>query len=195
MDSLLAYLKDKIFFTNPIQRSDLESPPPEVPRNITPSYTFSKFPLLPKEIRQQIWYHALPGPRVLLVKRSTLTHSNGQYTSNTTAPASYGGHQLPILHVNQESRHEALRYLTPLWDTYWNLSLDTPYFELQETCWEIKSGEFYAISEMSEMRRWGELDRFKNLAIDWRLWEWEREIQMPDYQSRFGRRFDRYEHP
>jgi hypothetical protein len=36
------------------------------------------------------------------------------------------------------------------------------------------------------MRRWGELDRFKNIAIDRRLWEWEMETQMPDYQSIFG---------
>lgn len=214
MKSALRYLRDKLFFAQSVQHSTAVaagSPPipdfqPQIPRvsRIIDSSSFPKFPLLPKEIRQQIWSYSIPGPRVLLVRHRVQTHENNPYTlptrherctRYTTTPASYGGHQPAILHVNQESRNEALRYLTPLWGTYWNLELDAPYFELQETYWEIKNGEYYNITALPEMTKLGELDRFKNIAIDWTLWAWETETSRPGYQIRFGHRLNGYEHP
>ncbi|KAH8744576.1 hypothetical protein BGZ57DRAFT_719052, partial [Hyaloscypha finlandica] len=118
--------------------------------------TFQKFPELPLEVRQKIWRHALPGPRVLQVIREK---SSTKYRAK---PASYGGHQPSILSVSRESREEALRFLTPVFNAYWNLEIDAPYFE-------IKSNDDDAVTRLAQMTRAGMLRDFKNIAIDWNL--------------------------
>jgi hypothetical protein len=157
------------------------------------SQRFSLFPKLPLEIRLEIWSLSLPlGPRVLQVIR-TLPPSTSQNRHGTLGqalykvrPASYGGHQIPILSVNRESRAEALQYLTLLWGTYWNLELDAPYFEIRDN-WDD------CVTLIPELQKQGELDRFKNIAIDWKLWDWNggRPVRPHQLMDRFAV----YEHP
>jgi hypothetical protein len=134
------------------------------------SQRFSLFPNLPLEIRLEIWRLSLPRARVLQVTR-TLPSSTSHDPHGTLGqapykvrPVSYGGHQIPILSVNRESRAEALRYLTLIWGTYWNLELDAPYFE-------IRDDHDNCVTLIPELRKKGELDRFKHIAIDWMLWD------------------------
>lgn len=134
---------------------------------------FTLFSALPLEIRQKIWHYAPPGPRVLLVKLKAgspqrISRAGGFKANPTTCPAFYGGHQPAILSVNRESRAEALRYLTPLLETYWNLEIDTPYFELPEG--DNSRNEVLLIPQM---RQAGQLDTFKHIAIDWMIWRWK----------------------
>lgn len=42
------------------------------------NHTFHQFPLLPKELRLQVWKHALPGPRVLDLRVSNRNATTGQ---------------------------------------------------------------------------------------------------------------------
>jgi hypothetical protein len=132
------------------------------------SQRFSLFPRLPLEIRLEIWRLSLPGPRVLQVIRrlpsstSRDSHSSLGQAPYKVRPVSYGGYQIPILSVNRESRAEALQYLSLIWGTYWNLELDAPYFE-------IRDNRDTRVTLIPELRKKGELDRFKNIAIDWML--------------------------
>jgi hypothetical protein len=154
---------------------------------------FSLFPKLPLEIRLEIWRLSLPeGPRVLQAIRklpSSTSHDPhgtlGQ-APYKVRPVSYGGHQIPILSVNRESRAEALQYLTLIWGTYWNLELDAPYFEIRNN-WDD------CVTLIPELRKKGELDRFKNITIDWMLWDWNGGRPVRPHQLRD--RFAEYEHP
>ena len=65
----------------------------------------------------------------------------------------------------KESRAEALRYLTPKFDAFWNLDIDTIYLEVK------KWGADDAIKMLSDMRKRGLLDCFKNLALDSDIWQ------------------------
>lgn len=169
--------------------------------------TFPLFSSLPLEIRRKIWFHSLPGPRTLLlglnttptpstatqkrlrsVLRSRRPKSSTKYVA---APASYGGHQPSILSVNRESRAEALQYLTPLFDAYWNLEIDTAYFELAQG-----DNSKEEVTLIREMREAGYLSVFKHIAIDWMLWWWEASTKTMEFQVTFKNRFtNRYEHP
>jgi hypothetical protein len=132
---------------------------------------FSLFPKLPPEIPLEIWRLSLPSSRVLQVIRTLPSSSlHGPYGILSPAlykvrPASYGGHQIAILSLNRESRAEALQYLTLIWGAYWNLELDAPYFESRDNWVDC-------VTLIPELRKQGELDRFKNIAIDWMLWDW-----------------------
>lgn len=145
---------------------------------------FPQFSLLPIEIRRKIWALSLPGPRVMLVTRSA--SYSGKYV---TSPASYGGHQPSILHVNSESRAEALTKLTPLFGAYWNLDIDAPY---------IEATDYSQLSntQLAEMRQKGVLKQFKHLAVDWTIWNWESGSNSMEFRCCFSDgRFDSYEHP
>jgi hypothetical protein len=144
--------------------------------------TFQKFPELPFEVRQKIWRHALPGPRALHVIREKNS------TKYRAKPASYGGHQPSILSVSRESRKEALRFLTPVFNAYWNLEIDAPYFE-------IKSNDDDAVTQLAQMTRAGMLRDFNNIAIDWNLWLWEMATYTMEFKVTFGDRFKGYKHP
>jgi 2EXR family len=159
---------------------------------------FPLFSSLPLEIRQKIWFYSLPGPRTILItpnpnslpgKTARGTHL-GSESKYVAAPASYGGHQPAILSVNRESRAEARRYLTPLFDTYWNLDIDAPYFELPQG---DNSKEEVMLPRA--MREAGELDMFKHIAIDWFIWHWEDATRTMEFQRTFGRRLNYFEHP
>lgn len=96
------------------------------PTSVTIPTQFPLFPQLPIEIRRTIWFHALPGPRVLQLDRARHRrdrtspvrplHSVRSLPQNlyTITAASYGGHYPNILSVNRESRLEALYFLTPI---------------------------------------------------------------------------------
>lgn len=115
----------------------------------------------------------------------------GSGSKYVAAPASYGGHQPAILSVNRESRAEARRYLTPLFNAYWNLDIDAPYFELPQG-----DNSKDDVTLPKEMREAGELDMFKHIAIDWLIWCWERATSTMEFKVTFRGRFDnKYEHP
>ncbi|KAH7314304.1 hypothetical protein BKA65DRAFT_376743, partial [Rhexocercosporidium sp. MPI-PUGE-AT-0058] len=116
---------------------------------------FSEFPL---EIRQKIWRETLPGPRVLLIGIS-----NSKRKSYATKPASYGGHHPALLSVDRASRAEGLRFLTPKLGAFWNFEIDTPYFEIKDKADDN-------VVTLAQLRRERILDDFKNIAIDWMLW-------------------------
>jgi hypothetical protein len=93
--------------------------------------------------------------------------------------------------VNRESRAEALQYLTPLFDAYWNLEIDTAYFELAQG-----DNSKEEVTLIREMREAGYLSVFKHIAIDWMLWWWEASTKTMEFQVTFKNRFtNRYEHP
>jgi hypothetical protein len=151
---------------------------------MTSSPEFPQFALLPIEIRQKIWNYTLPGPRVMLVTRSD--SRPGRYV---TSNASYGGHHPSALHVNAESRAQALMTLTPLFGAYWNLRIDAPY---------IEATDYSQLSntQLAEMRLKGVLKKFKHLAIDWTIWQWIIGSDTMEFKCTFGDgRFDSYEHP
>src|ERR1700710_858643 len=143
---------------------------------------FPQFASLPLEVRQIIWFHALPGPRVLQIKRNASRPPTSiskkifsvfsrrrlrMWPDYVISAASYGGHQPAILSVNRESREEALCYLTPLFGIYWNLDIDMPYFEMP-TGYKSREEDRLIIQTM---RAAGELDSFRCIAIDWMFWE------------------------
>lgn len=73
---------------------------------------------------------------------------------------------MPIaLVVNSESREEALRYLTPVFNCYWNLTIDVLYIEPPPGTNASK-----AMEQIHDMRIQGLLNDFKNLALDWHCW-------------------------
>lgn len=157
---------------------------------------FHQFPSLPLEIRQKIWFLALPSPRVLHIKQKagypTRISKAGGFTANpTTSPASYGGHHPSVLSVNRESRTEALRSLTPLFGAYWNMDIDAAYFELPEG--DNSRNEVLLIAEM---RKAGLLDAFKHIAIDFMIWQWRAATYTMEFQVTFGAAVRNvYEHP
>lgn len=125
-----------------------------------------QFSHLPFEIRRKIWMLCLPGPRVMLVTRST-SHV-GKYI---TSPASYGGK------------------LTPLFGAYWDLDIDAPYIEATDYSQPSNT-------QLAEMREKGVLNQFKHLAVDWTIWNWEAGTRSMEFRCCFGRgEFDAYEHP
>jgi hypothetical protein len=156
---------------------------------ISKSQRFSLFPKLPPEIRLEIWRLSLPGPRVLQVVRTLPSTASPDHhgalgqAQYKVRPVSYGGHQIPILSVNRESRAEALQYVTLIWGTYWNLDLDAPYFEARN------NGDD-SVNLIPELRKKGELDRFRNITIDWTLWDWNAYPVRHQFRDRLG-----YEHP
>ncbi|PQE19751.1 hypothetical protein CJF32_00010186 [Rutstroemia sp. NJR-2017a WRK4] len=91
--------------------------------------TFTLFPLLPPELRLQIWAHALPAPRTLKVKIDAYSSSHAELLG-PFAP-------IPtIMHVCSESRSVGLRVfrlgLGPALDKdgrnfYWDPRVDTLY--------------------------------------------------------------------
>lgn len=92
--------------------------------------SFELFPNLPSEIRLKIWGIILSTPRVTTLKCNKEPYKPGKpraaksFTSDCPPPA--------LLHVNRETRYEALNVYTPHFKhplsphyTYLNLSLDT----------------------------------------------------------------------
>jgi hypothetical protein len=96
----------------------------------------------------------------------------------------------PIQHPVSKPRvgEEALRFLTPVFNVYWNLEIDAPYFE-------IKSNDDDAVTQLAQITRAGMLRDFKNIAIDWNLWLWEMATYTMEFKVTFGDRFKDYEHP
>lgn len=149
----------------------------------------TNFDSLPLEIRLRIWELSLPGPRVLqLIKastpRSSDSNSGSTYKPNgyCVNPASYGVQHPAILSVNQESRAEALKYLTKLFGVYWNLDLDAAYFEIHD----IRDVE---ANLMTEMYGKGLLCKFKHVVIDSLLWTWETSTYTMEFKIMYGRNF------
>lgn len=115
----------------------------------------SSFSSLGLAIRQKIWALTLPGPRVLQI--DSTKGAAGEYV---TSPCSYGGRHPVALSVNRESRDEALRHLTWKFGAYWNLELDTIYFEARKEEYDVTA------SCLRRMAREGLLNCFNDLAID-----------------------------
>ncbi|KAG4432956.1 hypothetical protein IFR05_011551 [Cadophora sp. M221] len=145
--------------------------------------SFPQFSNLPLEVRQKIWRETLPGPRVLLIALS-----KSKPGTCTTKPASYGGRHPALISVDRASRAEGLRFLTPKFNAYWNLEIDTPYFE-------IKDDADDNVVILAQLRTAGMLDEFKNIAIDWMLWNWHAATQTMEFKYTFGSRFGAYKHP
>lgn len=149
--------------------------------NTTPK--FPKFSFLPQELRRKIWSLTLPGPRVMLVLRSS---KPGNYI---TSAASYGGHQPTTLHVNNESRSEALLKLTPRFGTYWNLETDALYIEATDN-------SQMSVTQLAEMTASGALKEFKHIAVDWTIFNWKAATSSMEFRASFQRgTFDGYEDP
>lgn len=66
------------------------------------SPAFTLFPKLPTELRLQIWKYALPGPRVIRVKKNWKMFLPGRIRAAAKPPA--------ILQTNSESRQLAMRF-------------------------------------------------------------------------------------
>ncbi|KAF8861200.1 hypothetical protein BDZ45DRAFT_672006 [Acephala macrosclerotiorum] len=123
---------------------------------------FHPFPLLPFELRWKIWAYLEPGPRIIRVMPKPEQRENrlgpkvpGEYVAS---PASYGGRHPVLLHINQETRKEALKTLNPLFDCFWNFNTDTLFID-----------EFFlgGMDEyLDDMRERGLLKKFKHLATN-----------------------------
>ncbi|KAH7391606.1 hypothetical protein BKA64DRAFT_109937 [Cadophora sp. MPI-SDFR-AT-0126] len=144
---------------------------------------FPQFSNLPLEIRQKIWRETLPGPRVMLV-----TLSKSKAGKATTKPASYGGRHPALLSVDRASRAEGLRFLQPKFDAFWNFELDAPYFE-------IKDNADDNVVLLARLMRQGLLNEFRNIAVDWMLWNWQMATQTMEFKVTFRDKFQDYEHP
>jgi hypothetical protein len=89
---------------------------------------FTLFPKLDLLLRQRIWAHALPGPRVVDIRRYWLPPKIHGYLTTTAPPT--------ILHVNRESRSVALQHyalsfcakMSPS-HTYFNFATDTLFLD------------------------------------------------------------------
>jgi hypothetical protein len=130
--------------------------------------TFHLFPTFPREIRNRIWKHSLPPPRILHVRPQRgpyegFNHLSGE-TYYTTKP-SYGGRHPAILFASRESRSEALRYLTKKFEAYWNFEIDTLYLEHREP-----AGIHDAMNQLLNLRARKMLGGFKHLALEWGSW-------------------------
>ena len=148
---------------------------------------FPKFSNLPLEIRQEIWRETLPGPRVMLVTLSKSKNKKKNGTA-TTKPASYGGRHPALLSVDRTSRAEGFRFLRPKFNAFWNFELDTPYFE-------IKDNSDENVVLLAQLSRQGLLNDFKNIAVDWMVWNWRMATQNMEFRVTFGNKFNDYEHP
>jgi len=89
---------------------------------------FTLFPKLGILTRQQIWAYALPGPRVVDIRRYWLPPKIHGYLTTTAPPT--------ILHVNRESRSVALQHYTLSFctklsppQTYFNFATDTLFLD------------------------------------------------------------------
>jgi hypothetical protein len=145
----------------------------------------TQFSTLPLEIRQEIWNLTLPGPRILMIDEKIQGHQRNTHKTN---PTSYGGHHPRALSVNRESRAVALRLLTPLLGAYWNLTLDVPYLELRDYVGN-------EVTQLAGMRAAGELDCFRSIALDWKLWGWMRNNNSMEFQASCRTLIRGYEHP
>ncbi|KAF7948670.1 hypothetical protein EAE96_007865 [Botrytis aclada] len=127
--------------------------------------TFTLFAQLPLELQHQIWFHTLPGPRLLRIDYSPLLPT-GQYATTksldlyTTFPRSYGRKLPIILRINKASREYALTQLVERFNCYWNLKTDIPYVHAREY---RKSEARFSVQYLAEN---GGLEGFKNLALD-----------------------------
>ncbi|TEY34091.1 hypothetical protein BOTCAL_0650g00030 [Botryotinia calthae] len=94
-----------------------------------PRLTGFRFPDLPPELRAMIWELCIPGPQIIRVTDNAMRHNRSHSRQN---PA--------VLHVNSESRAEALKQLTRLFGgvncnghpeqfKYFNPTLDLVYFD------------------------------------------------------------------
>jgi len=122
---------------------------------------FEIFSSLPTEIRLKIWNHAAPGPRVVKVSYSSCLQ---RYISDCPPPI--------ILHINQESRSEAMlkyhRLSLGIQDNpeiYVDLSIDTVYV----------SGlahlrDYYLQPFMYELANSSDRHTIRKLAVDQRAW-------------------------
>ncbi|KAL2066067.1 hypothetical protein VTL71DRAFT_2138 [Oculimacula yallundae] len=119
---------------------------------------FSLFPNLPSELRVKIWQQACSPRTVTLTYNTTLS----SFKSTTTPP--------PLLSVNHESRHEALRIYTLSFGstskpgtTYFNPHLDTLYLpRCQEMGYDETLRDFrQLVHDPTNL-----LDQLKSVAID-----------------------------
>lgn len=106
----------------------------------------------------------------------------------TTKPASYGGRHPSLLSVDRASRAEGLRFLHPKFNAFWNFELDAPYFE-------IKDNSDENVVLLAQLSRQGLLNDFRNIAVDWMLWNWHMATQTMEFRVTFGDKFNDYEHP
>jgi hypothetical protein len=98
---------------------------------VRPLTTFTLFPHLPAELRNQIWALSIPGPRVHALQQKG---EDGDFFSNEAIPS--------LLHVNRESRYECLTIhgLKAAFGTYVNFAIDTIYPRFHRVCLEDLSG-------------------------------------------------------
>ena len=166
--SSMASYKSNIIQVNPTNcslHSNSSRPTGVVKQSTEPPFrtSFHLFPQLLPELRAKIWSLTLPGPRILLVRSPPNCPAlTGEYA---TSPISYGGKHPVALHVCRESRGEALRTLTPKFNAFWDLRRDALYVEMKR--W----GADNAMRHVADMRSRGLLNDFKNLALDFGMWQ------------------------
>lgn len=103
------------FDTLPLSKSSNQASRPKESKHVTTASVFevldnfSLFPKLPPELRQRIWFHALPGTRVLELYRRGM----GDYEPVTMSKAAHLS-LLNIFSVCSESRAIVLMHYTPV---------------------------------------------------------------------------------
>lgn len=151
-----------------------------------PCSSFTKFKELPPELRIKVWQQAMPGPRIIIVESPFTKTQNQEARSledslsrapkkDILEPTWRTRTEIPtLLHVNAESRHEALkryqRFLgagTAQPRIYIDFSRDTPFFghaELRPEC-----SKLWATTK--------DLGKVRQLAIvpegAWRVMQWQ----------------------
>ncbi|PMD40366.1 hypothetical protein L207DRAFT_565841 [Hyaloscypha variabilis F] len=161
--------------------------------------TFTLFPHLPFELRLKIWDLALSEPRTVTISchREMLDRERRfakSFTSSTAPP--------PLLHVNRESRFEALSRYSPLFKTatsevytYISLRQDTiqcldsvleymPRYEvghIERLVLEVRDAEYFGHFHMDVVKRMESLKEVELLAgpgdLDYRWSRAERYAQ------------------
>lgn len=147
--------------------------------------TFDLFPALPVEIRLKIWSLALSIPRTVICTQVAITHAPPRVPKvwNTDTPSP------PLLHVNRESRYEALAVYVPYFATpsnprpiYLSLSQDVvrfkdgvllyipdaPLREIQHMVTDTKDCAyfgFYHMSTLKSMKSLRDLDIYAETGL------------------------------
>jgi hypothetical protein len=147
-------------------------PSTKTPHSIMES---ASFPLLPTEIRLQIWRNAIPEGRFIWVETSSsvdVNYSTGEFTIGTLSPT-----YIPtVLHINHESRclglsifHLSLKLNKDDKCTnsigYWNPSADTIFLSNTDSVTQLyrPENEKYTLGEIMD------LCHAKHLALPWNV--------------------------
>jgi hypothetical protein len=136
------------------------SPNPHNPRNV-----FHNFEKLPTELRVRIWRLSIPIKRIVKIRDFTgfeqdLFPEGDRLRVLQKIPA--------VLHTNQESRTETMKYYTTPFSTrlkqplYFNFSRDVLVFDGESSCWEFLDFFNYWSEDIHDIRRKSDWQRIKS---------------------------------